>query len=91
MLHEVLKALPPRPSEGRPPPAKRLDKHETYALFGQPVLGTAALWKETSSHIFTKRTVDAYEEEVSGFTKADVDLVRNLQRSGAVVSSVADG
>jgi hypothetical protein len=43
-LRALLPALPLAPATGRPPPARQLDKSETYALYGATPHTTGPTW-----------------------------------------------
>ena len=64
-LAAITSALPAR--HGRPQPSRRLNKPETYALFGEVPRGSShTLWPSVeSSTFFTPRKVDAFEEAQS--------------------------
>jgi hypothetical protein len=78
-LSRLLKVLPPR-LEGRAPPARRLDKGETYACFGETPNPTD-LWSEGKpDQYFTKRHADAYEAEQK---RRAAEVARRSGRAGA--------
>jgi len=59
-LNALLPALPLVPATGRPPPARKLDKSETYALYGAAPHTTGPTWTSVDPDtFFTRRKAPA--------------------------------
>lgn len=92
-LRQLCAHLPYPSAAGRPEPAVRLSKVETYAMYGEtPRGGPGALWTSVdSSTFFTPRKVPRATQRLEGLSADDAAAARERAGDPGVTGGVAGG